>query len=293
MAIKCSLADLTQSSSSSPIWFPHFADGGGYTTTLILINTSNAAETGTLRVLDDNGIPMKVNQVGGTSDSSFKYSIPYAGVYRFQTDGFPVTTKTGWVQLTPDDGTAAPVGAGVFAYNPGSVLVTESGIPAAVPTMKARIFVDLSGGHNTGLAIGNPSGSNASITLKAYQSDGVTGVGTSQGPLTIPPYGHSAKFANEIITGLSAGFSGVLEISSAAPFVALTVRSLINERNDFLLTTFPIADASRSAAVPLVFPQIADGGGFATQFILLSPVGAADTTLGFYDKDGKPLPVGR
>jgi len=286
-------ADLTQSLTSTPTYFPQFADGGGYTTALVLLNTSSGIETGTLQILDDLGAPLLVNQVGGTADSSFKYSIVPGGAFRFQTDGFPTTTKVGWVQLTPDDGTSTPVAAGMFGYNPGDVLVTESGIPAAASTTHARVNVDLSEGHNTGLAIANLAETSASISIKAFQSDGTTGVGTSQGPLPLQAKGHSARFAGEFVSGLPAEFTGVLDIRSATPFAALTMRSLTNERGDFLLTTFPIADMNRAAPSPIVFPQIADGGGYVTQFILLSPGGASSAKLNFYGESGAPLAVGK
>ncbi len=278
--------DLTQSLTSTPTYFPQFADGGGYTTALVLLNTSNGTETGTFQILDDMGAPLVVNQIGGTADSSFKYSIPSGGAFRFQTDGFPATTKVGWVQLTPDAGTSTPVGAGIFGYTSGNVLVTESGIPVAASTTHARVYVDLSAGHNTGLAIANPAESSANISIKAFQSDGTTGIGVSQGLLLLPVKGHGAKFAGEFVTGLPQGFTGVLDIRSATPFAALTMRSLTNERGDFLLTTFPIADVNRAAPSPIVFPQIADGGGYVTQFILLSPGGASSARLNFYDESG-------
>ncbi len=287
-------ADLTRSLMSTPMYFPQFADGGGYTTALVLLNTSDAIESGTFDILDDMGAPLVVNQVSGTADSSFKYSIPSGGAFRFQTDGFPATTKVGWVRLTPDAGTSTPVGAGVFGYNPGNVLVAESGIPAAASTTHARVYVDLSGGRNTGLAIANLSVANANIFIRAFQGDGITEIGTSKGPLPLPVKGHSAKFAGEFVTGLPAEFTGVLDIRSATPFAVLTMRSLTNERGDFLLTTFPIANVNRAAPSPVVFPQIADGGGYITQFILLSPGAAASaTTLKFYDQEGQPLAVGK
>jgi hypothetical protein len=271
-------ADLTKTLSYAPIYFPQFADGGGYTTSLVLLNTSNETETGTLQLLNSSGGSLNVNQVGGASGSVFRYSIPSGGAFRFQTDGSPATLSTGWAQLTPDAGTSTPIGAGVFGYNPGAFLVTESGIPAAVPTRHARIYVDMSGGHDTGLAIANPYNLNASITITAFQSDGVTGIGTSQGPLQLPAGGYSAFFADQFITGLPAGFTGVLDITSSTAFAALTIRSLYNERQEFLMATFPIADMTVAAPVPIVFPQIADGGGYQTQFILLNP-GASSSVV--------------
>jgi hypothetical protein len=195
--------------------------------------------------------------------------------------------------LTPAFGTPTPIGAGVFGYNPGAFLVTESGIPATVSTTHARIYVDMSGGHRTGLAIANPTNANTNVTITAFQNDGVTGIGTSQGPLQISANGYSAFFADQFIAGLPAGFTGVLDIISSTPFAALTVRSLTNERSDFLLATFPVADMIVGAPSPIVFPQIADGGGYVTQFILIGAGGASSVTLNYYGEDGKPLAVGK
>jgi Leucine-rich repeat (LRR) protein len=286
------IADLTQSLSYDPVYFPQFADGGGYTTSLVLLNTTNTTERGTLQILDNNGSPLVVHQVGGTADSSFRYAIPAGGAFRFQTDGSPAGLRVGWVRLIPYLWNPTPISSGVFSYNPGPMLISESGIPSAVSTTHARIYVDLSGDHNTGLAIANVGSSAASITLNAFQNDGVTPAGTNQGPLQLPAYGHDAEFADQFIAGLPAGFTGVLDISSVTPFAALTMRSLVNERDDFLMTTFPIADANATAPSPIVFPQVADGGGYVTQFIFISPTGASSATLSFWDEGGAPLPVG-
>jgi hypothetical protein len=40
------------------------------------------------------------------------------------------------------------------------------------------------------------------------------------------------------------GYVNLTVNSGATPFAALTIRSLKNERDDFLMTTFPIADAN-------------------------------------------------
>jgi hypothetical protein len=104
--------------------------------------------------------------------------------------------------------------------------------------------------------------------------------------------GHKAAFAGELVPGLSSGFKGVAEISSSSPFVALTLRSLTNSRGDVLLTTFPVADPSQTAPSPIIFPQIADGSGFTTQFIFISAAGAASVSVTFTGDDGSPLSIG-
>jgi len=283
------IADLSASLTNSPVYFPQLADGGGAATTLILLNTSNGTEAGTLAIFDDHGTPLALRESGGTSGSAFPYSVPVGGAFVFQTDGSPAAARVGWVKLTPNSGNSAPVGAGVFSYSPAGILVTESGIPSAIPTTNARIYVDKSGGHDTGLAVANPGASASSIVLQAFQNNGVTTAGNGQAVLNIASGGHAAKFVGEMIGGLPDGFTGVVRISSPSPFVALTLRSLSNSRGDFLLTTFPIADANRPAPAPIVFPQIADGGGYTTQFIFISATGSASITVNFRGNDGSPL----
>jgi hypothetical protein len=282
------VADLTKTLSIGPTYFPQFIDGGGYTTSLILLNTSGMTETGSLQIMDKHGAPFVVNQVGVTTDSTFRYSIQPNGAFRFQTDGSPAEVKAGWVRLMPDAGSAAPVSSGVFGFNPENILVSESGIACASSTKHARVYVDLSGNHNTGLAIANLADTKASVAIQAFQCDGVTEIGTSQAPLALDANGYSAGFANEFISGLPAGFTGLLDISSSTSFAALALRSLNNERNDFLMTTFPVADAYHSAPSPIVFPQVVDGGGYETEFILIGAGEAASTILRFYDENGTP-----
>jgi hypothetical protein len=69
----------------------------------------------------------------------------------------------------------------------------------------------------------------------------------------------------------------------------MTVRSLINERGEFLFTTFPVADMNQPAPSPIVIPQIVDGGGFTTEIILLSPGASSVATVSFFGDAGAPI----
>jgi photosystem II stability/assembly factor-like uncharacterized protein len=273
------VADLARSPNSDPIYFPQFANGGGYTSSLILMNTTDATEKGNFQILDKDGHSLAVTRVDGSPDYYFRYEIPPHGIYRFQTDGSPAEVSSGWVRLSPDLGHSTPVGSGIFSYNPESILLSESGIPAATPTTHARVFVDLSANHNTGLAIANILDAEARIEIRAYELDGVTPASESAEPLILAPDGYSVAFADQFLPSLSEGFIGLLDIRSTTPFSALTLRSLLNERHDFLMATFPVADQNRGGPAPIVFPQIADGGGYRTQFILISPEGQARVAL--------------
>jgi enterochelin esterase-like enzyme len=282
------VADLTEPVTDTPLYFPQLADGDGWTTSLILLNTSGSEETGSFRIFDKTGALLEVHQVGGITASSFEYSIPVDGAYHFQTDGSS-EGLVGWVQLVPDSLNSTPIGSGVFSLNPEDVMTSEAGIPSvALSTTHARIFVDLTENHNTGLAIANPDPASNEITVQAFQTDGVTPVGQSQGPVQLAGFGHESQFANQLISGLPGDFNGILDISASSPFAAITVRTLYNEREDFLTTTFPVADVTRPAPSPIVFPQIADGGGYVSQFILLNPdpEAASDSSLILYDDNG-------
>ncbi|MGH8248864.1 MAG: hypothetical protein ACREUU_20845, partial [Gammaproteobacteria bacterium] len=193
------------------------------------------------------------------------------------------------VQLVPDDGGAAPAGAGIFSLVQNGTTTTESGVPAALATTSARIYIDRSAGHDTGLAVVNTGSSQVTIRAEAFGAAAAT-VGT--GTLTLNANGHAAKFAGSIVGGLAEGFTGVFEISAPTPFAAVTLRSLTNERGDFLITTFPVADMTRASPSPMVFPQVVAGGGYGTEFVLLN-AGATEkqVVLRFFDATGKPAAV--
>jgi len=52
---------------------------------------------------------------------------------------------------------------------------------------------------------------------------------------------------------------------------------------------FPAADLTQAAPTPIVFPQIADGGGYKTQFIFISSDGATSVSVNFIDDNGAVL----
>jgi hypothetical protein len=333
------VADIAHPLNNLPAYFPQWIDGGGYATELHLLNTSSAIETGTFQIFDDSGAPMEVNQANFRADVLRRYSIPSGGIFHFQTDGSPPAARTGWVLLTPDVGSSTPVGAVMIRYSSRGILVTEYEVPAAVPATHARIYVDLFGSLSTALAIANIEKSEASISIKAFQMDGVTAAikippplrtgssghsmksvgdlihrltarfgrilhigstspmdsvtaaGNSPVPLRLRGSGHSIRSVGDLIHGLPARFRGILDISSTTPFVALALRSLKNERNDLLLTALPIADADRKADLPIIFPQIADGGGYTTELILINAGSQGTATFKFLGETGLPLAV--
>ena len=103
---------------------------------------------------------------------------------------------------------------------------------------------------------------------------------------------NTAMVSAIVISALPAGFKGIADLSSNSPFVPLTLRDLYNGR-DIILTSFPAPDVSVAAPSPIIFPQIADGAGFSTQFIFISANSAASVNVSFTDDNGAPLAIGR
>jgi YD repeat-containing protein len=283
------VADLSVPPSTGPLYFAHVPEGGGFTTAIFLTSTSANTQTGTIEFFNDAGEPFRVRPAGAAAGTSFRYSIAPRGSYVLETDGSLAEVNSGWARLTPDSGQTAPSGSGSFRFSQGEMVVTESGIATAAPTTLARVYLDTRGGRDTGLALANPGDSSAPVTLRAFQTDGRTPAGSASGSVVLPPRGHLARVAGGFVAGLPPDFIGVMEASSATPFVALTVRSLFNSRSELLFTTFPVADMTRPAPAPVIFPHIADGGGFQTELILIQPSGPASMTVRYFDDNGQPL----
>ena len=86
-------------------------------------------------------------------------------------------------------------------------------------------------------------------------------------------------------------FQGMIRFSGGSINI-VGLRSRINSRGDFLITTMlPIDETKPPSTQELVFPHLASGGGYTTQFILLS--GTAGQTsngaLWLFSQNGQPL----
>jgi hypothetical protein len=280
------VADLTSSLAASPLNFPQVTDGGGYQTTFLLMNTSDMQESGTLHFLKDDGSPFKLRlNRDDKAVSQFVYSIQAKGALCILTDGSPSETTAGWAQLVPEEG-PAPVGAGFLESISGGILIMESAVFSAAPATHARIYIDGSANHETGLSLTELGNKEATVTLRAYRSDGTTRAGSGPTNIQLSANGHRSAFINQLISELPSGFTGILDLQSSTPFAALTLRSLLNSRNDFLISTYPIADFAGPTPAPIVFPQIAAGDGYRTELIFLNTGDDADATLNCVGEDG-------
>jgi hypothetical protein len=130
------------------------------------------------------------------------------------------------------------------------------------------------------------------VTVSLTKLDGTP---AATGTLSLPANGQTAVFLSQIagLNSIPRPFRGVARISSSSPISVTGLRARYNERLDFLITTTPaIPDSTPPSSAPLYFPQIADSGGYTTQFIILGrPPDAVSGTLQLTSPSGAVLNI--
>ena len=179
------------------------------------------------------------------------------------------TLQVGYTLVRLDSGSGVPVGTAVFSFtNPDGVLVTEAGVGAVEPIARGRLFVD-EVGTRTGVALVNPGSTTALVNLVLRDLEGTT---IDEAPLVLEPGEHTSKFVDELFNAQGDGFRGSLTFESVASLGAIALRLSTNVFGEPLFTTLPVVDLDATAGTdPVVFPQLAAGGGYRTQVILLNP----------------------
>jgi hypothetical protein len=288
------VADLSVAPGSDPILFPHFADGGGWTTQILLVNTTENTMSGAIQFCVQAGCPPP-----DTPAITNVYTLQPRSSFQFRTAGSTATATAGSVRVVPTSGMMAPSGVAVFSFKSGGVTVSTAGVPAAATSSAVRLYAELSGtpgqigSIQTGVAIANPGASTASVVFELSSLSG-TSTGLT-GSINVPATGQTAIFLNQIpgFAALPNPFQGVLRVSTASSAgISVTgIRGRYNERGDFLVTTTQPADESHPPAGTQFFPHFADGGGYTTQFILFNggPDQASSGSLRFFGQAGQPI----
>src|SRR5437867_7117832 len=285
--------------------FPQLADGGGWTTQFVLVNPTDDVLSGTVEFFEPGtgkpvADPLEL-VVNGQTRSTLTYTIAPRSFWLAATAGTSAVTRVGSVRVTPSSSNTAPSGVAIFSFRRSGIVVTESGV-AAMPSGSAfRLFVESSGSFNTGESGSLQTGiaiANVAETSVVLSLDLTTLAGTPAGlaDVVIPARGQLALFLNQFpgFSVLPSSFQGALRISTSTPAAisVIGLRGRYNERRDFLVATTPAVNESvASPAGETLFPYIAEGGGYTTQFILSSPPAgrASSGWLRFYTPSGLPL----
>ena len=294
------VAQLT-SSSSAPVAIPQFADGSGWTTSVLLVNSTDSAISGTAEFFTP-GTSTAAGQaltmvVNGQSAKSFPYNIPPRSSTSLETGNAFDAVQTGWIKITPTGGSASPVALAVFRFTAGGIVVSETGVLGQTGSSSFNLYVETSASGSdakirSGLAVANTSANPITVTLDLSTLAGAsTGLTSS---VVVPAQGQLARFLTELpgFENLPGPFQGVLKIkSTSAPLSVIGLRGHVNERNTTLLaTTPPLNNDAPPSNGEIVIPHFVDGGGYTTQFVLFSGTASGSSgTMIFLDKSGQPL----
>jgi hypothetical protein len=279
------VTDLSASAPTGTQLLAHYADGGGWTTQIVLVNTTDATLGGVIEFVNSDG--SLGNRVG--------YSVAPRSSQKVVTPGAASTTSTGCVRVVPDSGGNAPASFDIFSFRQGGITLASAGVPA-VNGNAFRMYSEVSGASGSagsiqsGLAIANASATAAGVSLELYRLDGTAAATAAN--LTIPASGQITRFIDELFPGIARPFQGVLRIVSSASLSVVGIRGRYNERSDFLITTTPpFIETATPSAAGLFFPHLVDGGGYSTQFILVN--GSTNQTAAgvvrFLKQDGNAL----
>ncbi len=282
------------------VYFPHFADGGGWATQVILVNPTVRTITGTVRFLDQGSATTAAASAvrtleDGRTGSSFGYSIPPNDSYRIVTWIPRDSVSVGSIRAIPDPGHRAPSGLVVFSFTDAGKTVLEAGVPALPAGSAFRVYVESSGmpeqigSIRTGLAITNAADTANTVTLEVTDLDGTAAA--PPGTLTLPPSGQVSRYIDEFFDSLPTDFSGVLRVTSTADVAVVGLRLRYNDRGELkMTTTSPSIETGAPIMGDSFFPHIVDSAGWSTQFILFSGTAgeASSGTLSFFDTAGEP-----
>ena len=293
-----------ETGESEVLLVPHFADGGGWTTQVILVNPTNDLISGTLQFWSQGSEfkpaePLMVD-VNGQLNDSFPYLVPARSAQTFTTSGVSPVVSVGSLKVMPSVGATTPSTIEVFSFQSNGITVSEAGVQALRPAASFRMYAESSGDFSageigslqSGFALANMSTTETAVKL---QLSDLSGKLMGEGTISIPGNGQVAMFLDQIsgFKTLQPPLRGVLLVlsPSGSNITMVGLRARINQRGDFLITTTPPITEQRSVeAAETFFPQVVDGGGYVTQFVLVDQlVNRSSGVLQFFSQSGQPL----
>jgi hypothetical protein len=234
---------------------------------------------------------------------SVGFSISSGGAASFTAVSDAGPLNIGFARILPNSGSVVPQGFELLRFRQNNVLVSETMVPASQLVSTSRFFVEVAGNVNTGVAIANPNSEPATISF-GFQDPQIRfrGVLINPGAFTIPPNSQVAYFINEPPINAPSPYFGLIDITSTLPVGITSLRTLVNERSELLMTTVQQGrpPAGLFGGVPVqprvvagYIPLFAVGAGWSTEVIVINTNSsdAAIATLDFFGPNGEPVVV--
>jgi hypothetical protein len=205
--------------------------------------------------------------------SAVSYATPNRGGASSETTGGLDAPVVGYARVQPAVSTT-PSAVAILELRQNGVLVTETGVPGMASMLSGRTYAEVNGSINTGVAFVNPGSSPVRIAF-TFTDQGGNDFG--QGAFTLDGGRQTAKFFNESPFGARPAFAGTFTFSASTAVAVLALRTLMNERGEFLVSTQTVTSMPDNiAASPLLLAHFADGGGWKAGVML---VNTSDRTI--------------
>ncbi len=275
---------VSPTSLTSKSVFPQVAAGGGYRTTIFGVNADAQSALVNLTVTKSDGSGFPVT-IGNQTANTFNFLLAPGGTVRMDATGSGNDTVVGYAKFLSN---LQVHGSALFQTMNGSLVTSEAGVGLSKPTRNFTVYVDNLNHAYSGYAIANTGSEPANLTMTLRDTSGRT-IATKPAE-TLYGGGHLARFAIQDFASSDA-FEGSIEFSSDRDVFAVALR--YDNRAQDVFSTIPVL--ADEASQILYFPQVADGGGYRTNFILVNPSATATTArLEFFGDDGSaPVPARR
>jgi hypothetical protein len=282
--------------------FAHFANGGGITSDVVVVNASANAVRPNIYFYDTMGelidAASVVDAMGqGLEVTSYRAltvpnAIPALGEVTIPTHGMG-NLMTGSVKVVSDS-TGSSIG-GVLRFDliVGETRVGVAGVGAS-QAVRDVIFPArrMAGGINTGAAFRNLSESNQVLTCRLMKNGQQLG---GDAMVDLPANGQTAKFIHELFDYDTSDFTGSVRCTSPDGEQEFTAVALELDTNNSIFTTLPVVpvvmDGSGSGngnQVTLYFAHFANGGGITSDIVVVNAAGTAvQPDIYFYNTMGE------
>jgi hypothetical protein len=263
------------------------ASGGGWDTTISLINTGSASADARAQFFDDLGNPLSSSlnvqegsDLSGLAAPSTDQTLASNATLVIESSGpDSQPPQAGSAQLSTD----GKIGGFVrFRYAP-----TEQEASLLLETRNANAYVlafDNSNGIATGVAVSNLTGAPASIPVVIRDDSGAT---TETASVSLQASGHSAFVIANQFTATS-GKSGTIEFDSPAggQISVLGLRFPPSGR----FSTIPVFASSDPGGGSMAHLVVGNGWTSTVELVNLGAA-PAQAHLKFFGDDGSPLPI--
>src|SRR5204863_2464979 len=139
-----------------------FGGDGGAPSSAQLAFPYSVAVDGSNTIFIDDTYSNRIRKIASASPAN-SFSITDRGGVALTSAGSSAFTQTGYGRIQLSAGSATPAGLVIFSYRPGTTLVSETSVPATTTLKSGRIYAEVNGPANTGLAVANPNNQTATI----------------------------------------------------------------------------------------------------------------------------------